>query len=87
MKPEDAEAQQPAEPMSREEIIRKLNESTEKMMASLQKAYHAGLKEGISEQEEDQLIELLQKTKKLQENIIKINQENPSATGTDPELG
>jgi predicted DNA-binding protein (UPF0278 family) len=81
---DQTQPQQPDE-MSREEIIRKLNESTEKMMASLQKAYHAGLKEGLSDQEEDRLMELLQKAKELRAHIEKITAEDPSGgTAAEP---
>lgn len=58
--------------MSREEIITRLNESAEKSFSALMKAYEVGVKEGLSDEEEDKLIELLRQSKDLKEKIRQI---------------
>lgn len=65
--------------MSREELIAKLNASAERTLSSLQKAYEAGLKEGMSDEEEDRLIELMRRAKDLKDKVLRITSEFPSA--------
>ncbi len=74
----DSGEENPNEPaMSREELIAKLNASAERTLSSLQKAYEAGLKEGMSDEEEDQLIELMRQAKDLKEKVWRITRDPP----------
>jgi hypothetical protein len=66
---------------SKEEIFAKMNASAARMLEALQGAYHAGMKEGITNDEEDQLIGLLQRAKKFRENIKNLTDPSPD---TDP---
>ncbi|MDD5218302.1 MAG: hypothetical protein PHS88_09400 [Candidatus Omnitrophica bacterium] len=55
--------------MTQEEVFAKLNQSSERMLQALQSAYEAGIKEGLGDAAEDQVIELLCRAKKLRDEI------------------
>jgi len=61
--------------MTREEVFAKLNQSSERMLQALQSAYEAGIKEGIGDAAEDQVIELLRRAKKLRDEIRRATSE------------
>lgn len=62
----------PSPAISKEELFAKMNASAARMLEALQGAYEAGMKEGITDCEEDQLIELLRRAKNFRENIQKL---------------
>lgn len=64
--------------LTREEVFQKMQASSEKMLEALQSAYLAGMKEGFDHDEEDQVLELLQKTKKLRDEVRKIASQKPT---------
>lgn len=63
---------------TKEEIFAKLNQSSDRTLEALMKAYEAGMKAGISEEEQDQVIELLRRAKELRDKIRKITSEEKS---------
>ncbi len=71
--------------LSKEEVFAKMKASSERMLQALQSAYEAGMKEGISDDEEDQVIELLQKAKKLRDEVNRVitQESNPQKSGPD----
>lgn len=58
--------------VNKKEVFAKMNASAERMLSALGSAYQAGMKEGITDEEEDQLIELLRRAKVFCDNIKKI---------------
>lgn len=62
---------------SREEVFAKLNASAERTLRALEQAYEAGKKEGISDEEQDQLIEALRRAKNLRDEIRQMTEETP----------
>ncbi len=62
--------------LSKEELFAKLRASSERTLEALQKAYEAGMKEGLSDEEEGQLIESLARAKKLRDEILRMTSEN-----------
>ena len=66
LKPED---------MTQEEIFAKLNASAERTLEALQEAYEAGMKEGFSDEEEDQLIEVMRRAKALRDKVRDVTKE------------
>ena len=63
------------EEMTQEEIFAKLNASAERTLEALQKAYEAGMKEGLSDEEEDQLIEVMRRAKALRDTVRDVTKE------------
>lgn len=59
----------------RAELFARLNASAERMLWALQRAYEVGTQAGISDQEEDQLLESLQRAKRFKETARAITQE------------
>ncbi len=64
--------------MSKEELFTRLNGSAGRTLEALQQAYEAGMKAGISDDEEDQVIELLRRAKKLRDEVKRITSEKDS---------
>ena len=65
--------------LSKEEMFAKLNASAQRTLDALMAAYEAGMKEGISEEEQDQVIELMRRAKDLREKIHTMTSEkNPA---------
>ena len=64
---------------NQEEVFEKLNASAQKTLDALMGAYEAGMKGGISEEEQTQMIELMRRAKVLRDKIKDItSQEEPS---------
>ena len=59
----------PNNPPSKEEIFEKLNASAQRTLDSLMAAYETGMKAGISEEEQDQVIELMRRAKDLRDQL------------------
>lgn len=62
----------PAASLSKEELFERLNASAQRTLDALMKAYEAGMKEGLSDEEEDQLIEILKRAKRLSDQMRQI---------------
>ena len=60
---------------SKEEVFAKLIKSAEKTLKALEQAYEAGMKQGISEEDQDQLIEALRRAKDLRDGVMKMIKE------------
>lgn len=77
---------EPATPpeMMKEELFARMNASAERMLESLQSAYFAGMKEGMDHDHEDHILELLQKTKKLRDEVQKISSQPNGKPKTTP---
>lgn len=70
-----------ASPPSKEEIFAKLNGSSQRMLDSLIAAYEAGMKEGISDDEQDKVIELMRRAKLLRDKVKDMtSEEQPPKT-------
>ena len=61
---------------SKEEVFAKMNASAARMLEALQGAYQAGMKEGLTDDDEDQLIELLRRAKEFREGIRDLTHED-----------
>ena len=57
------------EDITKEEVFAKLNASAERTLRALQQAYEAGAKAGFEGSEEDTVIELLRRAKKLRDQV------------------
>jgi len=73
--PKEAKSHKPTVLISKEELFAKLNASAQRTLDALMKAYEAGKKEGITDEEEDQLIEIMRRAKPLRDEVKKITQE------------
>lgn len=60
--------------VGREELFAKLDASSEKLIQSLQGAYDAGMKKGLTPAEQEKLSELLQHAARLREQVQRITQ-------------
>lgn len=63
------------EKLSKEEVFAKLNASAQRTLDALMKAYETGMEEGISDKEEDQVIELLRRAKKFRDAVKQLTEE------------
>ena len=68
-------------PLTKEAVFARLNESAERTLWALTQAYEAGVKKGFEVDEEDQLIELLKRAKRLKEEVKRITQESQGKGG------
>ena len=62
--------------LTKEELFATMNASAERTLWALMKASKAGSKKGFKADEEDQLIELLKRAKRLKEHVKRIAQES-----------
>lgn len=68
------------EKITKEEMFVKLRASAARTLDNLEKAYEAGMKEGITEDEQDQMIDAMRRAKALRDKVLEVtgnHKDNP----------